>query len=136
MLWRSVVRVGSLQLRVTRLPLRLARRSDGGLGSSSDGGSGGPSWAQLASKRQSAVRAICFLESRFMREKDRVTEAERVDEAQTPMACLWCPHADRSVRATGCSGTDPDLSRSRSASFARRLRPLCTPAPFFLAPRS
>src|SRR5208282_2223904 len=69
MLWRSVVTVGSLQLRVTRLPLRLARRSFGGLGSSSDGGSGGPSWAQLASSRQSVGGAMKFISLSFIRNK-------------------------------------------------------------------
>lgn len=39
--WRSVVTLGTVQVRVTRLPLRTARRSDGGLGKYSEGGCGG-----------------------------------------------------------------------------------------------
>jgi len=45
---RSVVVVGIVQVRVTFLPFREARRSDGGLGRSSDGGRGGPIVAQAA----------------------------------------------------------------------------------------
>ena len=48
--WRSVVNVGTLQVRYTWLPLRIARRSVGGFGSSSDGGSGGLVEAQPASR--------------------------------------------------------------------------------------
>jgi hypothetical protein len=44
--WRTVVRDGIVQLSSTLSPLRTARRSDGGLGTSSDGGSGGPIEAQ------------------------------------------------------------------------------------------
>src|ERR1035438_3903411 len=66
MLWRSVVWVGWLQVRVTRFPLRLARRSVGGLGSSNDGGSGGPNWAQLARSRASAA-VTAFARCTFMR---------------------------------------------------------------------
>src|SRR6185437_14248378 len=47
--WRSVVRMGMLQVRVTRLPFLVARRSRGGLGRSSDGGCGGAMVAQLVS---------------------------------------------------------------------------------------
>ena len=39
---RSVVTLGIVQVRVTRSPLRAARRSVGGFGNSSDGGCGGP----------------------------------------------------------------------------------------------
>ena len=39
---RSVVRVGSVQINVTEFPFRLARKSVGAFGSSSEGGIGGP----------------------------------------------------------------------------------------------
>jgi uncharacterized membrane protein len=45
---RSVVTLGIVQVRVTRSPLRTARRSVGGLGSSSEGGCGGPIVAHAA----------------------------------------------------------------------------------------
>jgi hypothetical protein len=41
MVCRSVVVVGTVHASMTRSPLRVARRSDGGLGNSSDGGCGG-----------------------------------------------------------------------------------------------
>src|SRR5208282_1008919 len=75
-------------MRVTRLPLRLARRSVGGLGSSSDGGNGGPSWAQPASSKQSAVGAMNFSRFTFMRNKkeyQRQRRRGRVARADT----LW-----------------------------------------------
>jgi hypothetical protein len=52
MLWRSVVSAGVLQVRVTVFPLRMARKSEGGLGNSREGGSGAPVWAQPASNTQ------------------------------------------------------------------------------------
>src|SRR4030088_1369071 len=56
----------------------MARRSVGGLGSSSDGGSGGPVWAQLASRRQSAVGAMNFPGCSVMRKgKEYQRERER-----------------------------------------------------------
>src|ERR1039458_4702749 len=80
-LWRSVVSVGSLQLSVTRLPLRLARRSAGGLGSSRDGGSGGPVWAQPANSRQSAVKATNFPRFTFMR-KEKEYQRDQIVRAR------------------------------------------------------
>jgi hypothetical protein len=44
---RSVVMPGTVQVRVTRLPLRAARRSCGGFGKSRDGGCGGLMVAQF-----------------------------------------------------------------------------------------
>lgn len=44
--WRTVVREGMVQVSTTLSPLRAARRSEGGLGNSSEGGSGGPIEAQ------------------------------------------------------------------------------------------
>ena len=46
---RSVVTVGIVQVRLTRSPLREARKSAGGFGSSNDGGCGGPIVAHAAS---------------------------------------------------------------------------------------
>ena len=43
--------VGIVQLKITVSALRTARRSDGGFGNASDGGSGGPIVAQDASRR-------------------------------------------------------------------------------------
>src|ERR1019366_9097794 len=74
--------MGSLQFSVTRLPLRVARRSVGGLGSSSDGGSGGPVWAQLVSSRQNAIGALNLPRYGFMREKKEY-QRQRADRLET-----------------------------------------------------
>jgi hypothetical protein len=46
------VTVGIVQLKTTVSALRTARRSDGGFGNASEGGSGGPIVAQDASRKQ------------------------------------------------------------------------------------
>jgi hypothetical protein len=71
--WRSVVRVGTVQVSVTRSPLRPARRSEGGFGSSSDGGSGGPVWAHPESRTLRAV-AKPRLRVRGVIGRERVSE--------------------------------------------------------------
>src|SRR5208283_333583 len=63
----SVVSAGSLQVRVTKFPLRATRRSEAGLGNSSDGGSGTPVWAQPASSRQPGSKPMIFVQGAFMR---------------------------------------------------------------------
>src|SRR5690348_17747238 len=48
---RSVVTFGTVQVSVTRFPLRAARRSVGGLGKSSEGGCGGCTVAHAVNKK-------------------------------------------------------------------------------------
>src|SRR5882724_10554440 len=52
----SVVSVGSVQVRTTLLPLRIAWRSETGVGNSSEGGKGGLGAAQPTKKAQRASR--------------------------------------------------------------------------------
>ena len=63
--WWSVVRAGTFQVRFTRLPLRAACKSVGGLGNSSEGGMGGPIDAhpvmtKSAASGLSRFRLICM----------------------------------------------------------------------------
>src|SRR5215470_15287207 len=55
--WRSIVCTGTAQVRKTRSPFLSARRSEGGFGSSRDGGTGGPMEAQATRKQMSVAAA-------------------------------------------------------------------------------
>jgi hypothetical protein len=71
-LWRSVVQVGSVQVSGPGF-LRPARRSEGGFGSSSDGGSGGPVCAHPQSRALRAVTKLRLRARAFIGRK-RVSE--------------------------------------------------------------
>jgi len=66
---RSVVRSGIVQLSVTALPLRAARRSLGGFGNSSEGGNGGPIDAQPANISGKHTGASSLSTGVFMQEE-------------------------------------------------------------------
>jgi len=70
---RSVVTLGTVQLRITRSPLRTARRSEGGFGNSNDGGRGNPIVAH-------AVNTIGALKANRRENVDRLMRRNRLPE--------------------------------------------------------
>jgi len=113
---RSVVRMGTLQVRVTRFPFRVARRSRGGLGRSSDGGCGGAMVAQLMSSHVAGASSRRW--ESFMR-----TGTEYQKGSGAPR------HALRNRRETG-------HSRPRLAKAARHGAPMATNLAFAQNPSS
>ena len=79
MVSRSVVAIGTVQVRVTRPPLRSARKSDGGLGKSSDGGCGGAMLAHAVISND-AAKAIADLAVNPLIRKTRLTDANLLIE--------------------------------------------------------
>src|SRR5262245_27059783 len=61
MLWRSVVNVGEVQVRITLLPLRMAWRSVTGFASSREGGRGTPGLPQEESRPTAIVQRLIVL---------------------------------------------------------------------------
>src|SRR5206468_927876 len=66
---RSVVIVGIVQVRLTRSPLRVARKSVGGFGSSNEGGCGGPIVAHAARINVVLTAKTSLCAMRLMRRK-------------------------------------------------------------------
>lgn len=61
--------LGSVQVRVTCSPLRIARKSEGGFGNSSEGGCGGPIVAHAVNISGAPRASKNFGVARFMRKK-------------------------------------------------------------------
>src|SRR6202042_1744756 len=101
MVFRSVVTLGTVQVRVMWSPLRVARRSEGGLGKSSDGGCGGPIVAHAVNTNGAPRASRSFGVERLMpKEPDYQNAPGRPAQL------------DSKVRTTtGCIATNPDPSQ-------------------------
>jgi len=93
---RSVVIVGTVHVSVTRSPLRVARRSDGGFGNSSDGGRGGPIDAHPANQSGAPNAIDSRIGGHFMGKEIRKEKTNRTDAQQELLSFLAQPSCRRS----------------------------------------
>src|SRR5271157_2765364 len=85
--WRSVVTAGIVQVSVTPAPLRVARKSDGGCGRSSDGGFGGPIVAHAASMNGKPSPSSSFRGEDFMEKKQTIRSFEPCAASGSASGC-------------------------------------------------
>src|SRR5579864_2587087 len=111
---RSVVIVGIVQVSTARPPFRTARRSDGGLGKSSDGGKGGPIVAQAVKKTTIATAAKSLKEDRLIEKGQPIRSASPTTRSMG---------RGRVIPASCVIPLTPSLRRERLSCAGLRLRP-------------
>jgi len=132
----SVVTPGSVHVRVTRSPLRVARKSEGGFGNARDGGCGGPIVAHAVNINSAPIARKNVSVERLMRKKQTTRPPPLLNESRTAWKrVLERPAQEGEVGIVRLSSLskNSDLYQgtafSRAASSPQRSRALALRAP-------